>query len=562
MTHACVLKRSLSAVFGIALVLCVSAAAAQTPLATAPIQTSSGDVAGVVLPGGVRAWLGVPFAKPPLYDLRWQPPQPIVWEGVYNADRKMAECMQVLRPHDINNYFGEEATSEDCLYLNIWAPPGSTPAEKHPVIVFIYGGGSTIGSAGSPMYDGADLAKKGVIYVTIAYRIGILGWMAHPALTAEQGGHSGNYGYLDQNFALRWIHDNIARFGGDPDWVTISGQSAGAGSVSAQMHSPLSKGLFSAAMMSSTCSVGTGTLPSLAEGEKVGLEIQKRLGADSLEDLRYIAADRLIRLQAETQVGYNNTEGVRATPVLDGYFFTRQKADMAHAHEMSDVPVLANFNSGESAGLFFAAHTADQYRELASRLYGAKAAEFLALYPVKTDADVAPMAAKQAREAAIAYNSRQCGVIQAANNQSPVFISMYDRKHPYAPGLHVVDQDPALVGAYHNADIIYWFDNLDVFNIVRHTRDWTPADRGLADTMSDALVAFATRHDPSTAKLHWTAWSAKNDAFMRFAGDGKMEPFHAKGMEWLAANKPAADALPSGGGMGAPGIIAGRGPRD
>ena len=555
-------RARLAAVMSAMLSIASTPLQAQVVTTIPPVETTSGAVAGTVLEDGVQAWQRARPARPPLYDLRWQPPHPIHWNGVYNADRKMPECMQVLRPHDINNYFGEEPTSENCLYLNIWVPPGSKPADKRPVVVFIYGGGSTIGSAGSPMYDGANLAKKGVVYVTIAYRLGILGWMAHPELTKEQGGHSGNYGYLDQNFALRWVHDNIARFGGDASRITIAGQSAGAGSVSAQMHSPLSKGLFSGAFMSSTCSIGTGMLPSLADGEKVGLEIQKRLGATSLEDLRYIAADQLIRLQAETQVGYSNTGGVKATPVLDGYVFTQQKPEAASSHAMSDVPVLANFNSGESAGLFYPAHTVEQYRALAHTYYGDKAEAFLKLYPVSGDADVAPMAAKIAREAAIAYNSRQCGVIQAQYNKAPVFISMYDHKHPYAPGVRVSDQDPSTIGAYHNADIIYWFDNLDVFNAIRHTRDWTETDRALATTMSDALVAFAANRDPSTPALRWPAWSAKNDAFMRFSAKGQLEPFNTRAMAWLAANKPDAAALPGGGGIGAPGMISGKGPRD
>ena len=149
----------------------------------APIATDEGRVAGKVLPSGVRAWLGVPFAKAPVNDLRWRAPQPISWQGVWNADRKMPECMQVLRPHNINNYFGEEATSEDCLYMNVWAPPGASSSAKLPVIIFIYGGGGTIGSASSGLYDGENMAKKGVVFVTIAYRVGILGWMAHPELT-------------------------------------------------------------------------------------------------------------------------------------------------------------------------------------------------------------------------------------------------------------------------------------------------------------------------------------------------------------------------------------------
>ena len=284
-----------------------------TPIA--PIRTDEGLVAGKVLASGVRAWLGIPFAKPPINDLRWRPPQAISWTGVWNADRKMPECPQVLRPHNINNYFGEEATAEDCLYLNVWAPPNTRAGAKLPVIVFIYGGGGTIGSAGSGMYDGANMAKKGVVFVTIGYRVGILGWMAHPELTREQDGHSGNYSYLDQNAGLKWVHNNIAQFGGDPGRVVITGQSAGASSVSAQMHSPLSKGLFQAAMMSSTCSIGVpGAGTSLAQGEQTGLEIQKRLGAADLQHLRYVAADRIVALQSENQLGYNNNGGVRTEP--------------------------------------------------------------------------------------------------------------------------------------------------------------------------------------------------------------------------------------------------------
>ena len=197
-----------------------------------PIQTSGGLLAGKVLPSGVKAWLGVPFARPPVQDLRWQPPQPINWKGVWNADRKMPECIQVLRPHNINHYFGEEATSEDCLYLNIWAPGNSNPDSKLPVVVYIYGGGNTIGSSGIAIYGGEPVAKSGkAVYVNLNYRVGILGFMVHPELTKEQGGHSGNYAYLDQNAAIKWVHENIAKFGGDPSKVVLMGQSAGAMSV-------------------------------------------------------------------------------------------------------------------------------------------------------------------------------------------------------------------------------------------------------------------------------------------------------------------------------------------
>ena len=211
------LKKALAGVALLAMTAAAAPISAQTverPLA--PVQTQSGKVAGQVLPSGVKAWFGVPFAKPPVQNLRWQPPQPISWNGVWNADRKGPECMQVLRPHNINHYFGEEATSEDCLYMNIWAPAAAKPGAKLPVIVFLYGGGFTIGSSGMASYGGEAMAKEGAVFVNFNYRVGVLGFLAHPELTAEQGGHSGNYAYLDQNAALKWIKANIAQFGGDP----------------------------------------------------------------------------------------------------------------------------------------------------------------------------------------------------------------------------------------------------------------------------------------------------------------------------------------------------------
>ena len=531
-----------------------------TPIA--PIQTEGGMVAGKVLESGVRAWFGVPFAKPPINNLRWQPPQPISWKGVWTADRKMPECMQVLRPHNINHYFGEEATSEDCLYLNVWAPPGSTASDKLPVIVFIYGGGNTIGSASSAMYDGENMAKKGVVFVTLAYRLGILGWLAHPELTKEQGGHSGNYGELDQNAALKWIHANIGRFGGDASHVIITGQSAGAGAVSAQLHSPLSKGLFSGAMMSSTCSVGTpGAGTSLADAEKTGLEIQKRLHASNIEDMRYVPADRIIQLQNENQVGYSINSGVRTGPITDGYFTPGSKEEMAKTHQMSDVPVIGNFNSGESSHPLQKATTVAEYKDIAARLYGADVAAFLKLYPVQNDSDIRTRAAEVAREAAIANASRNCGVNQAMYNKSPAYLDMFNHRYTFPVGVKIADVNTATVGVYHNADIPYWFGNLDIFNLFRTTRDLTPDDRALSTQMQEMLIAFAKTGNPSTMTVKWPAWTAKNDAFLDIGDHGiKVEAFNQKGMAFLAAH-PIAGAAP-GGGAGAPGVIAGAAPRD
>jgi len=375
----------------------------QTPIAA--IQTTGGLLAGKVLSSGVKAWFGVPFAKPPVDDLRWRPPQPMHWQGVWNADRKMPECIQVLRPHDINNYFGEEATSENCLYMNIWAPPDSHAGSNLPVIVFIYGGGMTIGSSGMALYGGEQVAKRGAVFVNFNYRLGILGFMAHPELTKEQGGHSGNYGFLDQNAALKWVHENIAKFGGDPSKVLIMGQSAGARSVTAQIFSPLSKGLFSEAVMSSGCSWVSadfgGREPILAQAEQVGLQIQKLLGASGISEMRQMTADKILGVQAEFQVGANR-QGVRTGPIIDGYFTPMSEMDILKAHENSDVPIIASSNgddldSGRSA--LTRAKTVAQYKEIARKMYGKNAAEFLALYPVSSDSAVSAMAHRAAEDA-------------------------------------------------------------------------------------------------------------------------------------------------------------------
>jgi para-nitrobenzyl esterase len=246
-----------------------------------PVAIDSGRVAGKVLPSGVKAYLGMPFAAPPVRELRWREPQPVkAWNGIYNADRKMPECIQVLRPHNINHYFGEEPSSEDCLYLNVWEPASAKAGSNLPVIVFIYGGGSTIGSSGMAIYGGETVAERGAVFVNFNYRLGALGFMAHPELTAESPHHqSGNYAYLDQIAALQWIQRNISKFGGDPAKVIISGQSAGASSVSLLQASPLAKGLFRGVVAMSGGTWGNGgQAPRLEDAEKVGLKIQDAPG--------------------------------------------------------------------------------------------------------------------------------------------------------------------------------------------------------------------------------------------------------------------------------------------
>ena len=519
---------------------------AMMPLPGDPVAISSGKVSGTRLSSGVKAYLGIPFAKPPTGELRWKPPQPISWGGIWNADRKGPECIQVLRAHDINHYFGEEATSEDCLYLNLWAPAEAKAGDARPVIVFIYGGGGTLGSSGMANYGGENMAKRGAIFVNFNYRVGMLGYMAHPELTKEQGGHSGNYGYLDQNAALKWIHDNIAKFGGDPNKVVISGQSFGAGSVAAQYTSPLSKGLFRGAMMTSACNFGgsgmIGGVEPLAEGEEAGLDLQKRLGAADLAAMRNVSADRILALQEENQLGLR-VRGVRAPSVIDGYFWTGTKEQAFATHQASDVPVIASSNGDDIDSALYPltrARTLVDYQAMARTMYGADADQFLKLYPVASDADVQPTAHRAAMENGMMKNSRSCAEVEAKYGTAPVYIDTFMRKHPYAPGAVIADQNILTVGAYHTADVPYWLDTLDTYNWQRPTRVWTEYDRELTDRMAGAMIAFAETGSPTTPQLKWPAWSAEAPQYMVFGDTAAVQTMDLKRMDWLAAHPPAA----------------------
>jgi para-nitrobenzyl esterase len=541
----------LSAIAAISLVGAVLAsttlvsADAMVPLPGDPVATAGGKVSGTRLGSGVKAYLGIPFAKPPTGELRWQRPQPISWDGIWNADRRGPECIQVLRAHDINHYFGEEPTGEDCLYLNLWAPAEAKPGDGRPVIVFIYGGGGTLGSSGMASYGGENMARRGAIFVNFNYRVGLLGYMAHPELTQEQGGHSGNYGYLDQNAALQWIHDNIAKFGGDPGKVVITGQSFGAASVAAQVTSPLSKGLFRGAMMSSACNFsGTGMIGGvspLADGEHAGLELQHRLGAQDLKAMRNVPADRILALQEENQLGLS-VSGVRAPSVVDGYFWTGTKEQAFATHQASDVPVIAGSNGDDIDAARYkltSARNVADYQAIARQMYGADADQFLQLYPAPTDADVQPMAHRAAMENGMMMNSRSCAEVQAKYGTAPVYIDTFVRKHPYAPGVAIADQNPLTVGAYHTADVPYWFDTLDAFNRQRPTRVWTAYDRELTDRMAAALIAFAETGKPSTPQLNWPAWSAQSPRYMVFGDTASVQTMDLQRMDWLAAHPPA-----------------------
>jgi para-nitrobenzyl esterase len=532
------------------MVLAAGGLRAQDRAAADPIETSSGRIAGTTLASGVHAYLGIPFAEPPVDALRWAAPRPAHWNGTFNADRKGAECIQVLRPHDINHYFGEEATGEDCLTLNLWAPADARPGRGLPVVVFIYGGGFTIGSSGMPNYGGEAMARRGAIFVNFNYRLGALGFLAHPELTREQGGASGNYGLMDQTLALRWVHDNIARFGGDPAKVVIMGQSAGASSVAAQVLSPGARGLFRAAVMSSGCNF-RAPKPTLAEAEQVGLALQQRLGAHGLAEMRTIPADRILALQSESQLGLA-VAGVRINgPIVDGRVLPVQPAAAIAGGQFAKVPMIASFNDNDLSMGYDAlgkAATLADYRAAAEALYGADAPVFLQLYPAASDADVRAAARRAIQDGVFAASSRACAEDLHAQGVA-VYIDEFAHRHPYLPGVTFPDQDTATVGAYHTADIPYWFGTQDAYNLIRPTRQWTPWDRDLSRMMGDALIALADGGSPDTGAMPWQAWSPRNDTMLYIADTVRPVPFDVAGQAWLAAHRarPAAGPHPAGG---------------
>ncbi len=523
--HLRITKRVFLAAIGIPLGLAVAGpfaapgAAAQIverPIPDDPVAVDGGAVSGKLLDSGVRAYLGVPFAAPPVGDLRWREPQPVApWKGVYHADRKAPECIQVLRRHDINHYIGEEATSEDCLYLNIWASGAARPGAKLPVIVYIYGGGFTLGSSGMAMYGGENLARKGVVFVNFNYRVGALGFLAHPELTAESPHHaSGDYGFLDQIAALQWIKRNIAQFGGDPDNVTISGQSAGAASVSALEASPLAKGLFQHGFaMGLSFFDDRLALPKLAAAEKTGLEVERALGAASIADMRAMPADKILAVQRDCQLGCAGT--IAVTPAVDGYFLPDAVPAIFAAGRQNDVPTVVGFTRDESSNKLRTAANLDAYIAAAHELYGDRADRFLELYPAHDDAEAKRMGDTAAREALVETGTRKWALAERATGKAPLYMYMFSRVHPFVADQKLFDH-PQTIGAYHTSDVPYWFETLDTLNLFHTTRNWTRYDRELSDTMSDCLIAFAKTGDPATKAVAWPAWTVRAEPYVDF----------------------------------------------
>jgi len=472
--------------------------AAQPAVETPPIvQTTSGAVSG--LAGDLAMFKGIPFAAPPVGPLRWREPQPAApWSGVRASTHFGHDCMQT--PYVIST---GQTVSEDCLTLNVWTP-SLHASTKAPVMVFIYGGAFIGGSGAYPLYDGAALARQGVVVVTFNYRVGVFGFLAHPRLTAQSPNHtSGDYGLLDQIAALQWIKANIGGFGGDPNKVTIFGESAGASSVALLMTSPLAQGLFQRAILQSTAL--SSDMPDLATAEAAGL----KLGAD-IEALRAKPADQLL---ASTFSFAPHRSGVAGlpfpTPVVDGYVLPRQPAVAFQRGEFENVPTLIGENAIE--GRMFAPKPQDAtlsaYHAWAAKTFGDLAPAFLKLYPAATDKEALAAMTAAYGDGEFGYATRL--IARAVSRRQP---HTYSYLFTYVQSGPEFDEPPPT----HSQELPYVFDTLDQPAFIAHPPP-DASDRAMSQTMMAAWVRFAATGDPNgQGLLAWPAYDAENDPYLEF----------------------------------------------
>jgi para-nitrobenzyl esterase len=479
-------------------------------------KTADGVLEGVVSADGkVRTFKGIPFAAPPVGPLRWKAPQPPApWTGVRKASEYGARCMQGGIYSDM--IFHDTGPSEDCLYLNLWMPANPGTA-KLPVMVWIYGGGFQAGATSEPRQDGGNLSKRGVLVVSMNYRLGIFGFFSHPELTKESGhGSSGNYGLLDQLAALHWVKKNIATFGGDPDNVTIFGESAGSFSVSALVASPLAKGLFRRAIGESGAYLSGETLPlkPRAELEKSDPAFARpALGTDSLAELRAKSADDIL------QAALKEKE-IRFAPSVDGYFLPQDVVAIFAEGKESAVPLLAGWNLDESNArtiLGQDAPTAANFLTHLQPLYGAHAAEVAKLYAGQTEAEVKRAARDLASDRFIGFGTWRWLEMTARTGKVPVYRYEFDQTLPPAPDAPA----DAEARAPHASEIEFVFQVLSSRQL-----PWRPEDRKVSELMGTYWTNFAKTGDPNgEGAPRWPPYTAKDDyPVMHLAADPHAAP--------------------------------------
>jgi para-nitrobenzyl esterase len=528
------MKRSMHSIVVCALFLAGEALAADQ------VKISSGVVESTTPPrDGVRSFKGIPFAQPPVGDLRWREPQPVKeWAGVRNADHFGPRCMQRTGPM-ADYWFRSNGMSEDCLYLNVWTPARSGK-QGLPVLVYIFGGGFQNGDGSERRYDGESMARKGIVAVTLNYRTNIFGFFSHPELTEESPHHaSGNYGLLDQVAALRWVQQNIAAFGGDPKRVTIAGESAGSLSVSALMASPLSRKLMAGAIGESGALISTLPPRGLAETEKDGLDFGAKAGAPSLAALRALSAEKIQEVLASLSPprppggrggpGAASAPRLRFSANLDGYFLPKPLTQIYEAGEQARIPLLAGSNSEEMSARMILGRsepTVESFADAVRKIYGESADQVLKVYAPKTPDEVLQAATDLASARFIAFGTWKWTELQMRTGGKPAYRYFYTRIRPRylgipgqpppaAPEGERGMTPPAPRGAAHSAEIQYALGNLDLDN--RYT--WEPDDRKVSETMQGYFANFIKTGNPNGPGLPtWPAYEARTN-FMRMRID-------------------------------------------
>ena len=513
-----------------AIVLC--AAVALPAFGADRVKTANGTIESTAPPrDGVRSFKGIPFAQPPVGDLRWREPQPVKdWSGTRNADTFGPTCMQRLSP-GADYWFRGDGMSEVCLYLNVWTPAKSG-REKLPVLVYIFGGGFQNGDGSEPRYDGESMARQGIVAVSLNYRTNIFGFFVHPELTKESPHRaSGNYGLLDQVAALRWVQQNIAAFGGDPKRVTIAGESAGSISVSALMASPLSRNLMAGAICESGAAIASLPPRPLAEAEQNGVKFAAAAGAESLAALRAMTAQQLQEAAAKAQ-------GIRFSTAMDGYFLSKTLTEIALAGEQARIPLLAGTNTEEMsprAVLAGGEPTPETLAAAITKFYGDKAEPVLKTYAATTTAEVYEAAMHLASARFISYGTWKWTELHMQTSGKPVYRYLYAKVRPAylgmpgqppptppAPGPGAAQQPPAPRGAVHSAEIQYAMGNLDLDR--RYA--WEPADYDVSKTMQAYFVNFTKTGNPEGPGLPpWPAYRPEtNYQRMRIDVTSQAEP--------------------------------------
>lgn len=464
-----------------------SASEASAQLAD-PVRVKSGLLSGTAgADGSIRAFKGVPYAAPPIEALRWREPQPVKsWKGVRQADHFAARPMQLPVFGDM--VWRSEGMSEDCLYLNVWTPAKSA-RERLPVLVYFYGGGFVAGDGAEPRYDGESMARKGVVAVTVNYRLGIFGFFAHPELTKESSHHaSGNYGLMDQSAALKWVQQNVAAFGGDPKRVTIAGESAGSFSVSAQVASPLSQNLIAGAIGESGAMFGaTLAAQPREEAENVGVAFATEQKAKDLATLRAMSAQAILDA--------TKPNPFRFGLVIDGYFLPKSPLEIYKAGEQAHVPLLAGWNAEESgAGAVLGREpaTPEGFARALRALYGPQADDALRAYSASNEAEVKAAATALASDRFIGYGTWKWVDLHSKTAGKPVYRYLYSHARPKE------------TGAFHAVEIEYALGNLSLNS--RYA--WTDDDRKVSETMQSYFANFIKTGDPNSSGL--PQWPALN----------------------------------------------------